>query len=350
MSGALDSFHATLDHTPQKLPSFGSITYSFQHVATWLLVSVIPSTRQSTVFTFVLKMMVKPNSKTSVQAVRDKCNLLSTHFFPSYLSLNVTPVFTLPHRSVYVRGRSTSALKNDRKTILYVHGGGFIAGSTDHAKSVVSFLDLTERHHYDVFALDYRLAPDASIRLMVNDIFTAYSVLVDRMEIDPSTSLYLVGDGSGASLVLYFLNEILTRKKFPRSKLPVGVGLFSPLMEIHFRDHHVHSTDVFLSNVTISLMREQLESNDEHSASKYSILNYSEMLTHENMPPVFVSYSDSEPQARDVEQFIDKLDKEKVRQYKASATFSSFQLFHNYVSEGREAMQSMFAMFEREGE
>ena len=97
-----------------------------------------------------------------------------------------------------VRGEWVTADRADRGTILYMHGGGYVAGSpATHRPITAALARLTGRR---VFSLDYRLAPEHRFPAALDDAFAAYRWLLGR-GIAPST-LALAGDSAGGGLVL----------------------------------------------------------------------------------------------------------------------------------------------------
>ena len=86
----------------------------------------------------------------------------------------------------------------DRGTILYFHGGGYIAGSAaGYRPLTVGLAKLARRR---VFSLDYRRAPEHRFPAALDDAVLAYRWLLDQ-GIEPR-SLALAGDSAGGGLVI----------------------------------------------------------------------------------------------------------------------------------------------------
>lgn len=82
-----------------------------------------------------------------------------------------------------------------RDALLYVHGGGFVAGAAANYRSLTWRLaDLLDA---PVYAVDYRLAPEHAPPASLDDVTQAYEALLARAE-----RVALMGDSSGGNLVL----------------------------------------------------------------------------------------------------------------------------------------------------
>ena len=108
--------------------------------------------------------------------------------------------------------------------VLYVHGGGFVAGSAAGYRGVASRLSTATR--LPVLTLDYRLAPEHPYPAAPQDIDHAFRWLTGR-GYAPGRIL-VAGDSAGGFLAADF---VLTRA---RTGLPApgGVVLFSPMADL----------------------------------------------------------------------------------------------------------------------
>jgi acetyl esterase/lipase len=97
-----------------------------------------------------------------------------------------------------VRGEWVTVPGLDRGVILYMHGGGYVAGSpATHRPITAALARLTGRR---VFSLDYRLAPEHRFPAALEDALAGYRWLLEQ-GIDPAT-IALAGDSAGGGLVL----------------------------------------------------------------------------------------------------------------------------------------------------
>jgi acetyl esterase/lipase len=111
-----------------------------------------------------------------------------------------------------------------RQVLLYVHGGGFVAGSCLSSRSVAA--RLAEACELPVLTLNYRLAPEHPFPAAIEDVTAAYHWLLTS-----GTQPYevaMVGDSAGGNLVLATL---LTRRDLGEP-LPAAVVLLSPWVDL----------------------------------------------------------------------------------------------------------------------
>jgi len=84
------------------------------------------------------------------------------------------------------------------RTILYLHGGGYVIGSLTSHRTLVAELGRAARMR--TLALDYRLAPEAPYPAAVEDALAAYRFLLGA-GVAP-TSIAIVGDSAGGGLTV----------------------------------------------------------------------------------------------------------------------------------------------------
>ena len=107
-------------------------------------------------------------------------------------------------------------------TLLYLHGGGHIAGSAFGYRPLAGAL--AEQAGAGVVVPDYRLAPEHPFPAALQDAVRAYRWLLDR----GATGVTVAGDSSGCSLVLSFLLSV----KQQGLPMPAGAILFCPWVDL----------------------------------------------------------------------------------------------------------------------
>ncbi len=109
-------------------------------------------------------------------------------------------------------------------SLLYIHGGGFVVGSS------ATHLDLTaslaSRSGARTWSIDYRLAPEHPFPAAGEDAFAAYEALLDQ-GVDPSR-LVVAGDSAGGTLTLGLLLQLRDRGL----PLPAAGVLISPAPDL----------------------------------------------------------------------------------------------------------------------
>jgi acetyl esterase/lipase len=108
-------------------------------------------------------------------------------------------------------------------TLLYVHGGGFVACSpATHRPITAALARLTRRR---VFSVDYRLAPEHRYPAAVDDVARAYEWLSAETRGGP---IALAGDSAGGNLVL----SLALRLRDHGLRRPACVVMFSPWTDL----------------------------------------------------------------------------------------------------------------------
>jgi monoterpene epsilon-lactone hydrolase len=94
------------------------------------------------------------------------------------------------------RLRTTSA--NDKLALLYIHGGGFVAGVPGNHRPLT--WRLADKLGVPVYAIDYRLAPEHPFPAALEDCVAAYRALLET-GLKPS-AIVIAGDSAGGNLTL----------------------------------------------------------------------------------------------------------------------------------------------------
>ena len=109
--------------------------------------------------------------------------------------------------------------------ILYLHGGGFVAGGIDYARGFASVL--SKMTGLKVFFPAYRLSPENKHPAALKDCLAAYRYLVKKSEI-PSNKIILCGESAGGGLI-YALCARLKEMKLP---MPLSLIAISPWTDL----------------------------------------------------------------------------------------------------------------------
>jgi acetyl esterase/lipase len=109
--------------------------------------------------------------------------------------------------------RSTPA----RTTVMYIHGGGFVACSPQTHRPITAAL---AKRGFRVFAPAYRLAPEHPFPAAVDDVVAAWRAL--RQMVDGP--MVVAGDSAGGNLALALMISLRDRGE----NLPAAAALFSP--------------------------------------------------------------------------------------------------------------------------
>lgn len=118
----------------------------------------------------------------------------------------------------WIAGRDSTGTS---PVILYLHGGGYIACSSETHRPLVG--SLTSRLNARAFVPDYRLAPECPYPAALDDAVASYRFLLEQHQVAPS-QLIIAGDSAGGGLALATAMR-LRDEGLPQ---PCAVLLFSP--------------------------------------------------------------------------------------------------------------------------
>lgn len=116
--------------------------------------------------------------------------------------------------------RTSNCEANNKKVILYFHGGGFISGSCDTYRDLAS--RISKASAVQVLTINYRLAPEYRYPAANDDCLAAYKWLLKNGF--SAENIILGGDSIGATLVLMTLLSLHE----DNIQLPKAVFLLSP--------------------------------------------------------------------------------------------------------------------------
>lgn len=145
-----------------------------------------------------------PVSRGNWQGLRDTVNaslagLAAACSLPDHVRVTAVEQPTTNGTPVAMRWYQREA-NSPGSAVLYIHGGGMIAGSADAYDCVVA--DYVAATGVPMLAVDYRLAPEHPHPLPLEDCLTALLWLIDnagRLGVDPAR-IAVMGDSAGAGL------------------------------------------------------------------------------------------------------------------------------------------------------
>jgi len=102
-------------------------------------------------------------------------------------------------------------------TMMYIHGGGFVACSPQTHRPITAAF---ARRGFRVFAPAYRLAPEHPFPAAIDDVVTAWRALRQKVE----GPIVVAGDSAGGNLALALMISLRDQGE----SLPAAAALFSP--------------------------------------------------------------------------------------------------------------------------
>lgn len=129
-------------------------------------------------------------------------------------------------------------------TVLYLHGGAYVAGNPDSHKALTSHLAKFADAH--VVVPDYRLAPEHACPAAINDAVAVYKALLEQGV--PPEQLSIAGDSAGGGLALATLQTL----KATGVALPSSVVLYSPWVDLTLSELNDTDQEVMLSEAWLA--------------------------------------------------------------------------------------------------
>jgi monoterpene epsilon-lactone hydrolase len=194
------------------------------------MVSPPPSKRARVVKLFS-RLQVKRNPRTAEGLVK--------HL---RVAMNRPPLPLMMPTGVRLEKQESGPLRGDvmrvahpRQTVLYVHGGGYVAGHPRVYRNLCS--RLAQALTANVYVPEYRLAPEAPFPAALDDVRAAYeALLADGV---PPAQLTVAGDSAGGGLTLALLLSLRDDKR----PLPKCAVVLSPLADLTFKSRSISKND-----------------------------------------------------------------------------------------------------------
>ena len=131
--------------------------------------------------------------------------------------------------------------------ILYLHGGGYLAGSAKAYRGLAS--QLASRTRRPVFVLDYPLAPEATVPAAPDAVMAAY----EWLRAGGSERIVLAGDSAGGGLSLVTLARLAHG---PRPSAAIAGVVFSPWVDLAFTGASMRDAQIEDPLLTYEYLRE----------------------------------------------------------------------------------------------
>lgn len=114
--------------------------------------------------------------------------------------------------------------RTDKKTILYLHGGGYCVGSYNTHKGLIGRIARTSG--FAAYAINYRKAPENPFPAALDDSIAVYLKLIEN----GCKNIVIGGDSAGGGLCLALMQKLRDMEL----EMPVGAFLLSPWTDLTF--------------------------------------------------------------------------------------------------------------------
>ncbi len=221
---------------------------------------------------------------------------------------------------------------NKNHTVMYIHGGGFIAGSIKSHEDLAS--RIAAAANAKVLLFNYRLAPEHPFPAGLEDVLTIYKWLTDGR--DQQDKISIAADSAGGNLALALIS-ILLKKSLP---LPVCSVLFSPWVDLECKNRSIienRKIDPML-NLTILQKTATLYSGSNDLADPLISTVNSDL---KGACPILIQTGENELLVDDSKILAHKLEKVNavVKLEIWKDMFHVWHYFARYLSEGRQAIE-----------
>jgi len=218
----------------------------------------------------------RENPPGSLQQARVGFDQLCKRFSPSPGCTSATSTLG----GVPVR---TLAYLESRRSLLYVHGGGFMVGSAEGFEGIAG--TLASGTSSKAYVVDYRLAPEHAYPAAQQDVLTAYAALLASSE--RASDIVLAGDSAGGHLIM----AALIQARAMGMEMPGCVVLFSPWVDLALTAESIHTkgaVDCFLTPSKLQACANAYLG--EHADAASFILD----ADLEGLPPLMIQVGESE--------------------------------------------------------
>ena len=127
----------------------------------------------------------------------------------------------------------TTGRPSEQRVVLYLHGGGYISGSPQTHRSVIS--EIARAAGVRVLTADYRLAPEAPFPAALEDAWIVYWWLLQQGI--RSDQIVVAGDSAGGGLTI----ALLLALRDAGAPLPAGAVCLSPWFDLALTGESLHA-------------------------------------------------------------------------------------------------------------
>lgn len=221
---------------------------------------------------------------------------------------------------------------DESAAILYLHGGGYVAGSAWAHRGMLA--QLSRLVDVPVFAPDYRLAQNAPFPAAFEDAVAAWTMVRAEQNLPPERIL-IAGDSAGGGLALALLAHLLEI-----GERPAGLIGFSPWTDLTLSGESLATnehSDAILIRARMPELCDIVLAGADPADPRVSPL----FANWQNPPPVYLQASATEILLDDARRMVDRL-----KDAGGQATLDVWpdaphvwQIFDGWIPEARDALK-----------
>ncbi|MGB2207356.1 MAG: alpha/beta hydrolase [Parvibaculales bacterium] len=232
--------------------------------------------------------------------------------------------------------------ENADRTLLYLHGGGYVLGSIDTHRSMVT--RLCKFAGIRGLIVDYRLAPEHPYPSAIEDAELAYDYLTEN-GVTPEKML-LAGDSAGGGLSLALMQTLREHGKAQ----PKAVALLSPWTDLTISGRSHKERAERDPMIDVERMPQAIDWYCPNQDKKNPLISpvFADLA---GFPPMFVQVGSEEVLFDDSTRLVENAEKANVE-----AELQIWpdmphvhQIAHNFVPEAKAALRDIAGFFNRKG-
>jgi acetyl esterase/lipase len=217
--------------------------------------------------------------------------------------------------------------------VVYVHGGGYVCGSASGQQAFVA--ELARAASADVWAVEYRLAPEHRCPAAIDDVIAA-TVAVQSGAGD--VPVVVGGDSAGGGLAVAAVLEMRARAL----ELPRGLFALSPWTDMTLTNRcfdDLATRDVMVRKSDLAMMRD-CYLGDADPAAPHASPGLADLT---GLPPVLVQVGGEEVLLGDAQLLVDRATRDGVQAELevADGMFHTWQVIAPGLPESQHAISSL---------
>jgi acetyl esterase/lipase len=218
--------------------------------------------------------------------------------------------------------------------LLYFHGGGYVIGSSETHKGLVSYI--ADAMGAPSYSMDYRMGPEAPFPAAVDDGVAAYRALLEQF---PAGQIVIGGDSAGGGLTL----AVAMKARDTGLEMPAGLMVLSPwanLNQIGASYDTKAEDDPMVSRDSLAWFADTYLGGSANADDPYASPVYGDFT---GLPPILIQVGADEVLLSDSLAIAEKAGTQNV-----SVTLEIFpemlhvfQAFYPFLGEARSAIQTL---------
>ncbi len=188
------------------------------------------------------------------------------------------------------------------KTILYLHGGGYVMGSVNTHRALIA--RIARATNCKALAINYRKSPENLYPAAIEDAVNTYK----QMVADGYENIFIMGDSAGGGLSLALL-QIIKKQKLQKA---AGAVLLSPWTDLTLSGDSVHSkkdVDPLIQPHLLEIFSKRYYGNEDPANPLISPL----FADVKGFPPTLIQVGGNETLLDDSTRMAQKLNKAGVK-------------------------------------